>query len=175
MEFTEEELGEVGRQVAAWLKRLHTESSSALLELKNWDKAKLRESLDWIQANVPARERKANLIAVETAIIEELKERRASPRSRHFLKFHYGHHDAEHLLLRNVLRDPEVYTKHPNPEVAAAIMVCDKFHPQLQAMLCNFAKASTTTRPSMTTCTTVSAGTPSPSRRAHALTAKATC
>jgi len=32
-----------------------------------------------------------------------------------------------HLLLRNVLRDPEVFNKHTEPEVGAAFMVCDKF------------------------------------------------
>ena len=140
MEFNEEEVGEVGRQVSSWLKRLHTEGSAALREMRNWDK--VRETLDWIQANVPQRERKANLISVETAIIDELRERRANPRGRHFLKFLYGNQEACDLLLRNVLRDPEVYSEHPEPEVAAAIMVCDKFRPQLQALLCNYAKVA---------------------------------
>ena len=89
-----------------------------------------------------SRKRKANLIAVETAIIEELRGRKAVPRDRHFLKFDFGHTDAEHLLLRNVLRDPEVYSKHPEPEVAAAMMVCDQFRPQVQALLCNYSKVA---------------------------------
>ena len=45
MELNEEEVNEVGRQVSSWLKRLHTEGSAALREMRNWDKAKLRESL----------------------------------------------------------------------------------------------------------------------------------
>ena len=110
--------------------------------MRNWDKAKLRETLDWIQAHVPQRERRANLISVETALIEELRGRKADPRGRHFLKFLFGNQEACHLMLRNVLRDPEVYSKHPEPEVAAAIMVCDKFRPQLQAILCNYAKVA---------------------------------
>ena len=105
MELIDEELNEVGRQVSAWLKHFRTDGAAALREMKNWDKVKLRENLDWIQANVPARERKANLIAVETAIIEELKERRACPPDRHYLKFNFSHQDASFLLLRNVLRD----------------------------------------------------------------------
>ena len=36
--------------------------SCALNELKNWDKGKLRETLGWIQKNVPA-ERRVNLSA----------------------------------------------------------------------------------------------------------------
>ena len=141
-ELVEEALDEVGRQVSFWLKNLENNGAETLKEMKKWDKIKLRESLDWIQANVPADQRWANLRSVEAAILDELKERRASPPERHYLKFHFGHQDAVHLLLRNVLRDPEVYNKHPDPEVGAAIMVCDKFSPQLQAILCNFAKAA---------------------------------
>jgi hypothetical protein len=76
------------------------------------------------------------------AIIEELRDCKANPRERHFLKFLYGNQDACHLLLRNVLRDPEVYSKHPEPEVGAAMMVCDQFRPQLQAILCKYAKVA---------------------------------
>ena len=35
-----------------------------------------------------------------------------------------------------------MYSKHPEPEVGAAMMVCDKFRPQLQAMLCNHSQAA---------------------------------
>jgi len=105
LELHEEEVNEVGRQVSSWLQRLRKEGSSALLELKKWDKFKLRETLDWIQRNVPAAERKANLIAVETTLIDELKDRRARPPKRHFLKFHFGNKAASFLLLRNVLRE----------------------------------------------------------------------
>jgi len=139
MELQEEEVDEVGRQVSAWMKRLQSDGSRALLELKNWDKVKLRESLDWIQANIPVAERRANLLAVETTIIEELRDRRAAPPKRQYLKFHFGNQGATYLLLRNVLRDPDVYTKHPHPEEAAAIMVADRFTPQIQAYLCNYA------------------------------------
>ena len=40
------------------------------------------------------------------------------------------------------LRDPDVYTKPSEPDVAAAIMVCDAFQPQIQAILCNYAAAA---------------------------------
>ena len=46
---------------------LRNEDGNALNELKNWGKGKLRETLDWIQKNVPARGRRANLIAVFVA------------------------------------------------------------------------------------------------------------
>ena len=44
--------------------------------------------------------------------------------------------------MKNVLCDPEVYSRHPQPEVAAAVMVVDRFSPQIQAYLCNFAIAA---------------------------------
>ena len=141
-QLVDEALDEVGRQVSSWLKQLESHGPEALREMKRWDKVKLRESLDWIQANVPADKRWARLRSVEAAILDELRARRACPPDRHYLKFHFGHQDAVHLLLRNVLRDPEVYNLHTEPEVGAAIMVCDKFSPQLQAILCNFAKVA---------------------------------
>ena len=78
-EIDDDEVNEVGRQVSAWLVRLRFEGSAALRELKNWGKEKLRETLDWVQANITTHDRWANLIAVETTIIEELKERLAGP------------------------------------------------------------------------------------------------
>ncbi len=141
-EIKDDEVDEVGRQVSTWLRRLQNEGGDALNELKKWDKAKLRETLDWIQVNVPAHERRANLIAVETTLIEELKERRAHPLKRQFLKLSFSNQEASALLLANVLRSPEVYSKHPEPEAAAAIMVVNKFRPQIQALLCNYAAAA---------------------------------
>ena len=40
-----------------------------------------------------------------------------------------------------MLRNPDVYTKQP--DIAAAIMVCDAFQPQIQAILCNYEAAAT--------------------------------
>ena len=47
MEIDEAAVNEVGLQVSKWLKRLQNEGSEALKEMKMWDKAKLRETLDW--------------------------------------------------------------------------------------------------------------------------------
>ena len=54
-EINKDEANKTGRQVSVWLHRLRNEGGNALNELSNWDKAKLGESLDWIQKNVPAR------------------------------------------------------------------------------------------------------------------------
>ena len=142
MELTPEADDLVARRVQQWLDRLHRDGGAALKEMDGWEKDTLRETLDWIQQNVPARERRANLIAVETAIIDMLREKWARRPKRHFLKVTFQNNNAVHLLLPHVLRDPRVYSKHPEPEVAAAIMVVNKFQPQVQALLCNYAKAA---------------------------------
>ena len=132
----------IARRVQDWLDRLHVDGGKALDEMKSWAKDTLRETLDWIQKNVPARERRANLIAVETALIDTLREKRACRRKRHFLKVSFLNNQSVHLQLPHVIRDPRIYSMHPEPDEAAAIMVVNKFEPQIQALLCNYAKAA---------------------------------
>ena len=127
MEFQDEAINEIGRQVSTWLRRLHTEGSSALKDLQKWDKTKLRETLDWIQANVPVKERRANLLAIETALIEELKEKRAAPPKRQFLKFHFGNKEASLLLLRNTLRERSILSQKSPPRLWLRIALAQKF------------------------------------------------
>ena len=71
LEIYEDEVIETSHQVSAWLHRQRNEGGNALNELKNWDKAKLRETLDWVQKNVPPRGRRAKLVAVKTAMVED--------------------------------------------------------------------------------------------------------
>ena len=77
-----------------------------------------------------------------TLLIELLRKRRTEPPSRQFLRFHYTHNSARDLQLREVLRDPTIYQKHPDPEAAAAIMVSESFGPQIQGLLFNYTKAA---------------------------------
>ena len=42
-----------------------------------------------------------------------------------------------------MLRMPQVYMLHPDPETAAAIMVSDHFDPQIQALLFNYIEVAT--------------------------------
>jgi len=121
MTLTPEAPDTVACRVQQWLDRLHHDGGTALKEMQSWEKDTLRETLDWIQQNVPAKERRANLIAVETALIDTLREKRACRVKRHFLKVTFLNNQAVHLQLPHVLRDPQVYSKHPEPEAAAAI------------------------------------------------------
>jgi len=93
----------VARRVQHWLDRLHHDGGAALKEMQSWEKDTLRETLDWIQQNVPARERRANLIAVETALIDALREKLACRPKRHFLKVTFLNNQAAHLQLPHVL------------------------------------------------------------------------
>ena len=82
------------------------------------------------------------MIALETAIVEELKNGRGRPPKRLYLKFHYFSKEASALLIRIAFRDPGRRHSAPEPDVAAAIVVCDEFRPQPQATLCNCAEAA---------------------------------
>ena len=46
LEINEDEVNGIARHVSAWLHRMRNEGDNALNELKNWDKAKLRETLE---------------------------------------------------------------------------------------------------------------------------------
>ena len=79
---------------------------------------------------------------MEVKLIDLIKARRAEAPSRHFLKVPYTNNEARALKLREVLRQEEIAKLHPDPNTAAAIMVCDKFSPQWQAWICNFSQAA---------------------------------
>ena len=46
------------------------------------------------------------------------------------------------MILHRVLQDPDVFSKYPEPDDAAKIMVVYRFRPQIQALLCNYAAAA---------------------------------
>ena len=128
--------------MTAWLERCRKGDSSALAEAKGWVKPQLCAALDWLQDHVPEDDRRIGHLSLENKLIEIIKSKRQHAPERHFLKFCYSNNGARFLELRKVLREVSVYKLHPNPEVAAALMVCDKFAPQWQAWICNYAKAA---------------------------------
>ena len=99
-------------------------------------KAGLREALDWIQKNVPAPKQRDNLIGNHHSSP-------AHSSKSQYLKFHYfSKEEAATPHFRSMLRDPHVCTKQPEPDVAAAVIDCDAFHPQIQAILCKCGAAA---------------------------------
>ena len=82
-------------------------------------------------------------LSAATQLISRLTKRRTNQPKRHYLKFRFSSDQSQDLGLSHVLRDPEVFSLHPNPEVGAAIMVSNSFHPHIQSQLLNYSKAST--------------------------------
>ena len=54
------------------------------------------------------------------------------------MRFLYAHPIAQSLDLPGILRDPAVYKAHPEPDVAAAIMVVHRFAPNIASVLFNY-------------------------------------
>ena len=95
-----------------------------------------------MQTHVPSDDRRIDHLSLEVKPVQLIREKRKEVPERHFLKFRFSNNGARHLDLRRVLRDEQVYKLHPNPEVAAAIMVSDFFAPQWQAWICNYAQVA---------------------------------
>jgi hypothetical protein len=126
-------------QFKEWVERCQKGDSGALAEAREWGKPRLCAALDWLQAHIPGDNRRIGHLSLEVKLIDLIRAKRKEAPERHFLKFCYSNNGARFLELRKVLRDEEVYKLHPHPEVAAAIMVSDKFAPQWQAWICNYA------------------------------------
>ena len=153
--------GEVDPSIAAWdpeawLTMWHRDQAAALAHMAGRPKADIRLALHHVQAREHGDPNRPNLSAgpqdhpnaVPTqspveALFQLLRQRKQDPPARQFLRFKYTHNSARDLQLREVLRDPTVYSKHPDPEVAAAIMLSERFEPQIQALLFNYAEAAT--------------------------------
>ena len=76
--------------------------------------------------------------ALGAEVREVLRKRKVEKRPRDFIRFFYSHRIAGELGLPEILRDPEVYAKHPEPDVGAAIMVVHRFAPQIAKDLMNY-------------------------------------
>ena len=76
--------------------------------------------------------------AIAMEIRDILRRRRAEKKPRDFIRFWYGNRLAAEMDLPGILRDPAVYRLHPEPEVAAAIMVVHRFAPQIASDLFNY-------------------------------------
>ena len=75
-------------------------------------------------------------------LIELLRSQMEEPPKRQFLKVKFTSNAARDLQLRSVLRDPQVFMSHPEPEKAAAIMLVESFNPQIQSFLFNYTEAA---------------------------------
>ena len=109
---------------------------------KSESKGTLRDLLHHLQARHTPQDLLVNGQSPIPLLTQELRRRRQDAPKRQFLKFRFSTNAARDLMLREVLRTPEVYHKHPEPDAAAAIMVSDSFAPQIQAFLFNYTDAA---------------------------------
>ena len=114
----------------------------AIKDALTQDKATIRDLLHALQSKHDPEDLIVNGQSPIPILVEELRRRRKEPPSRQFLKFFFTSNSARDLRIREVLRDPVVYHKHPEPEAAAAIMVSDRFDPQIQGFLFNYTQAA---------------------------------
>eukprot|EP00667_Euglena_gracilis_P000109 EG_transcript_109 len=98
----------------------------------------LVEILEGLEKGLRPTEQTATTAAIAAEAREALRKRKAEKKARDFVRFLYGHPIAEKMALPDIIRDPEVYKLHPEPEVGAAIMVVHKFAPQIASALFNY-------------------------------------
>ena len=108
--------------------------------LKGSSREDLSEILDGLQKGIPPSAQTAQTKAITAEIRDILRKRKKEKRSRDFVRFLYGNRLAAALNLPALFKDPEVYRLHPEPDVAAAIMVVHRFAPQIGHDLFNYHK-----------------------------------
>ena len=98
----------------------------------------LVEILEGLEKGLAPAERTDTGRAIAAAAREALRKCKAEKRKRDFVRFLYGHPLAEKMGLPEIIRDPEVYRLHPDPDVGASIMVSHRFAPQIASVLFNY-------------------------------------
>jgi hypothetical protein len=98
----------------------------------------LVELLEGLEKNLRPAERTQVTAALATEVRDVLRRRKAERKPRDYVRFLYGNRLAASLRLPDLFHDPQVYKLHPEPDVAAAIMVVHRFAPQVAADLFNY-------------------------------------
>ena len=125
-----------------WLAQWKADSLASVKEVTRRGKFAIYELLHHLQtAFTPAQINNDGLSPV-VQLIEALRAMRTAPPKRQFLKVKYTNNAARDFQLRTILRRPEVYECHPEPEDAAGIMLVESFSPQIQALLFNYSQAA---------------------------------
>ena len=103
----------------------------------------LAEVLEGLEKNLPPTDRTAAAAALAAEVRDVLRKRKREKKPRDFVRFLYGNRLAASLKLPELFRDPAIYKLHPEPDVAAAIMVVHRFAPQIASDLFNYSAWST--------------------------------
>ena len=130
-----------------WVESLTADKGALRKKLKSEPKDRLIEVLNGMQSAFPSRRKTAESRAVELMIKQELRARKTDKDPREYIKFFFSNRLAEDLRLSEALKHPDVISKHPRPEKAAAIRVVHRFSPQIQSQLFNFSLAASKVAP----------------------------
>ena len=98
----------------------------------------LVEVLEGLQKGLRPAQQTPTTAAIALEVREVLRKRKAEKKQRDFIRFFYGNRIAGDMDLPSILRHPDVYKEHPEPDVGAAIMVVHKFAPQVATDLFNY-------------------------------------
>ena len=124
-----------------WLSRWRANPQAGISELAMQPKTIIRDVLHHLQTKFRLEDLIQNGLSPVAQLIDLLRVQKEKAPKRQFLKVKFSSNAARDLQLRSVLRDPEVYMCHPEPEKAAAIMLVESFRPQIQAFLFNYTEA----------------------------------
>jgi len=101
-------------------------------------RVELGEILEGLQKGLPPAQQTPATVAIAVEVREALRKRKLEKKPRDFVRFLFGNDLAADMDLPNIFRDPAIYGLHPEPDLAAAIMVCHRFAPQIASDLFNY-------------------------------------
>jgi len=94
----------------------------------------LIETLEGLEKGLTPTQQSATTAAIAAEVREALRKRKAEKKPRYFIRFLFGRPIAKDLDIPGLLKEPDVYKLHPEPDVAAAIMVVHRFAPLYRAV-----------------------------------------
>jgi len=129
------------------IKQWEADSRKAQKWLEGASREDLVEILEGLQNGLRPKQQTATTASIAAKVRQVLRKRKEEKKPRDFIRFFYGHRAAGEMDLPAILRDPVVYKEHPEPDVAAAIMVVHRFAPQIASHLFNYKDWSMDPRP----------------------------
>ena len=120
------------------IQRWETDPRTARDWLRCSSREDLADILQGLEKGLAPSDRTQTTAAIASEAREVLRTRKLQKKPRDFVRFFYGNRIAGDMDLPNIFREPDVYRLHPEPEVAAAIMVVHRFAPQISAELFNY-------------------------------------
>jgi len=129
------------------IQQWETDPRSARRWIQNAAREDLVEILEGLDKGLAPSQQTAVTAAIAAEAREALRKRKAEKKARDFVRFFYSHPIAEKMGLPDIIRDPEVYKLHPDPDVGAAIMVVHKFAPQIASALFNYKEWAMSPKP----------------------------